>query len=423
MKCCFSLRVRLVFAALLGSYLSAPAGGDDGERKLTEAQRQVVAESSAWGAITTLKDGSLGLVYQRAQPLSDVDACNVSMQWIRSTDGGQTWSDPVLISERLGPNGSLHAPRPEGGYIVFQQRNEALGQLPSGRIVCAFCELNYHYDRDGKTVNNPDQDFNHQNQGVAYTWSDDLGKTWIPTRRMDSGPVGGPGGGIAPQWRIVTLPDGTALMSLYGSFNKDYRGPVQVPAGTGKLAAVARSTDNGETWGDHSVIFSDASAGLHQLFEETALCLVGDKLLAHMRRPQSDVVQFESGDGGRSWQGPTPLTQPDQHPGGAFVLQSGNLLATWGNRRPPYGAAAMLSTDRGATWNYEHRVSLAWDSPYIECGYANGTQAGDGAIVVTYYDFQPSKDYRGKWTGSKVYVVRFTEEQFKQAADLPDPAK
>ena len=77
----------------------------------------------------------------------------------------------------------------------------------------------------------------------------------------------------------------------------------------------------------------------------------------------------------------------------------------------------MLSRDNGQTWDYERRVSLAWDAPNANCGYANGAQAADGTIVVTYYRMPPSEDYRGQWTNSEVYVLRFTEEQLLKAID------
>ena len=44
------------------------AHADDGTRRLRTAERQVLAESAAWGAINTLSDGSLGVIIQRARP-------------------------------------------------------------------------------------------------------------------------------------------------------------------------------------------------------------------------------------------------------------------------------------------------------------------------------------------------------------------
>ncbi len=399
---------KLLLAAMGGVALMAglAAAEDDGVRKLTEADRRMIARDANWGVICPLADGSLGVTIQRARPAGEPQGTNVSLEWLRSTDGGKTWSDPVTVAERLGPDGKLFTRRPDGGYIVYQQRNQAQGQLPSGRIVCAMAELDYPCDSQGKAekMNYLGSTFEFTN--VVYTWSDDLGKTWVKTRPLPLGPFGGkhvfkPLRSASPQWRIVTLKDGTALMSLYGSLDPKYTGPLRTPKKTAVLAGVIRSTDNGETWGDISLIFTKPDP---TPWEETALCLVDGRLLAHMRTGEHSVVQYASSDKGRTWKGPTPLTEAGQQPGGAFQLASGKLLATWGNRRPPFGAAAMLSTNGGRTWDYKHRVSLAWDMPDANCGYANGAQAGDGTIVVVYYG------------QGCVWAVRFTEEQFLAAA-------
>jgi Neuraminidase (sialidase) len=388
------------------------ATADDGKRKLTAAERQVVAEGAAWGAINTLSDGSLGLVIQRARPLKDIGGVNVAMEWLRSTDSGKTWSDPVLIAERRGPDGALFERSADGGYLVFQERNEAFGQLPSGRIVCVFCELDYFYDKDGNEEPRPGVAWNHENQGIVCSWSDDMGATWSKTRKMDISPFGGPKPMLSPHWRIVTLADGTSLVSIYGTYDPAYDGPLDIPDDTKVMAGVLRTTDNGETWGDPSIIFAKPDS---LPWEETALCKVGDTLLAHMRTGRHDVEQYRSEDGGRTWSGPTPVTEPGQQPGGAFQLSSGNVLFSWGNRREPFGAAAMLSRDGGKTWDYERRVSLAWDAPNESCGYANGAQTPDGTIVVTYYRMLPTADYRTLWKESQVYVLRFTEQQLLDA--------
>jgi hypothetical protein len=81
----------------------------------------------------------------------------------------------------------------------------------------------------------------------------------------------------------------------------------------------------------------------------------------------------------------------------------------------------MVSRDNGKTWDYEHRVSLAWDAVGANCGYANGAQAGDGTIVVVYYAMPTTKNYRKLWGDSVVYVVRFTEQQFLKAGQLKQP--
>ncbi len=391
---------------------------EDGDRKFTTAERTVLAEGAAWGAINTLKDGSLGVIYQKARPIAECKGVNVALEWIRSTDGGKSWSKPVLVSERLGPKGELYLNGPDEQIVALQDRNEAFGQLPSGRIVVSFARLNYSYKKTGEQVIHADTDFGFENQGIWYCWSDNWGKTWSKPQAMDTSIVSKKA--ISPHWRIINLPDHTALMSVYGLYNQDYKGPVKVPEGIQKLCAVFRSKDNGKTWGDPSVIMTAPDKGI---YEETALCLLSNKtLLAHVRKPGGNTDQYCSMDYGRTWQGPTPFTQGEQHPGGAFQLKSGKVLATWGNRRPPMGAAAMISNDEGITWDYDHRVSLAWDAPNGNCGYANGAQAKDGSIVVVYYIMHVSPDgpdgYHNLWLGSKVYAVRFTEKQFLEVAGL-----
>ena len=383
----------------------------DAVPRLTSAERSVVPRGAIQPVIIALADGSLGLVVEQPEAVGPARGTNVWLEWLRSADAGRTWSKPVVVSKRLGPNGELFRRRPEGGYIVFQQRNQALGQLPSGRIVCAVNEQNYYYDSNGRKETRPGKNYNQKYMGVAYMWSDDLGRTWSKPRRLPQGPFGARGGQdvVAPMWRIVTLQDGTALMSLYGECNPDYSGPVAVPKGTGAMAGVIRSTDNGETWGDISLIFTKPS---DVAWEEPVLCVLDDRIIAHMRTARHNVEQYTSTDNGRTWQGPVQITQRNQHPGGAFRLASGNVMMTWGNRRAPFGAMGMLSYDGGKTWDYEHRVSIAWDAHGFNCGYGNGAQAGDGTIVVVYYDMPVSGDYRKMWDSGKVYTVRFTEEQF-----------
>ena len=150
-------------------------------------------------------------------------------------------------------------------------------------------------------------------------------------------------------------------------------------------------------------------------WEETALCKVGSRLLAHVRTGQHNVDQYVSEDAGRTWSGPTQVTEPGQQPGAALQLASGDILFTWGNRRPPFGAAAMLSRDGGQSWDYDHRVMLGWDAVNESCGYANAAQTPGGDIVATYYEMPATQVYRDLWGKSRVYVVRFTETQLLQA--------
>ena len=294
-------------------------------------------------------------------------------------------------------------------------------------------ELDYHYDSQGNEEAMTKHGSTFKYKRMVSIYSDDMGQTWSKGVELTNLPVGGDWSFDHPSaagttFRIVNLNDGTALMSIYGNYNPNYNHP-DIPAGTGIVAGVLRSTDNGQTWGDFTPIMTKTS---ELPYEETALCVLSDgKLLAHIRQPEGNLKQYISKDQGRSWSGPTTLTPLDgQHPGSAFKLHSGMVMATWGNRVGPngpaedayFGATGMMSYNGGASWDYEHRVALEWGLTDGNCGYANGAQAGDGSILVTYYDMLPASNNTDRWLGSKVYTARFTEEQFLAASGGLPPA-
>ena len=88
-------------------------------------------------------------------------------------------------------------------------------------------------------------------------------------------------------------------------------------------------------------------------------------------------------------------------------------MFVWGNRRAPYGAGAILSFDRGNTWNYDRRVSLGWTSPHANCGYTSAAQAADGTIVCLYYQVGPGSDR--ELDNARAFCVRFREADLIEA--------
>ena len=72
----------------------------DGDRRLLNSERSVLANCAAWGSINSLADGSLGVVYQKARSVDQVDGPSVALEWIRSADGGLTWSQAAPSERR-----------------------------------------------------------------------------------------------------------------------------------------------------------------------------------------------------------------------------------------------------------------------------------------------------------------------------------
>ena len=271
-----------------------------------------------------------------------------SLDLVRSTDGGRTWSAPAHVVP----------PSPQ-----WDSRGSASGAMRDGSLVVGFWEnTQYRGEKFDPTVGG----------NVAFfTRSEDGGKTWSPKQPLPVAPLSA---GYL-YGRVVTLADGTALMPLYGA----------KPNETVCWSALLRSRDGGRTWGDCSLI-------AYEFNEVTLLPMPHGRLLAFLRsETDGSVSMCESADGGRTWDTPRQLTSRNQHPADACRLASGHVLLTYGNRIGDLAVGAMLSRDGGRTWDREGRVVLARESLtlrgkwWCDTGYPSTVQVADGAIVTMYY--------------------------------------
>jgi hypothetical protein len=99
------------------------------------------------------------------------------------------------------------------------------------------------------------------------------------------------------------------------------------------------------------------------------------------------LYQTVSGDFGHTWSQPQRLPIWG-HPPYLLKLRSGDLLMVYGERRPPYSVHAVLSHDRGETWDIGSTVTLhKFDPGGWDIGYPVATQLEDGRIVVVYYGY------------------------------------
>ena len=324
--------------------------------KLEKAERSIAVRGGGYFPVVAhLKDGRLAAVVRGGAPHIGKAG---RLDWIESKDGGKTWSEPRVVVD--GP---------------WDDRNPAFGQMPNGTIVVAYAECS-SYEADGKW--NP----NVGMFALYYVVSKDGGRTWSERRPLTAGPIGRIG---SPYGRIVTLKDGTALMSVYGEADPSYEGPGKPPAGSrGDMVGLLRSKDNGETWG----VFSLISANDHN--ETTLLPLRNGRILAAMRTGKGQVDICESADAGRTWSQPVPVTGgPDrqwlEHPADLVALPRDRVLMVLGRRHAPLGVMAIVSSDGGRTWDYANRRLLAWTSQNRDCGYPSAVRLRNGTIVCLYY--------------------------------------
>jgi len=298
--------------------------------------------------LVKLQDGSLGAVVRGGAPHIGIGG---RLDWIRSADGGRTWSEPAVIVDS-----------------EWDDRNPALGQMPDGTIVMAYSEART-YDERGEW------DTSAGEYVMFYVLSHDNGATWTEKRLLYPGAVRGG----SPFGRVIMLCDGTALMPIYGGHDPAWRDRPRADEVKTTMSAIVRSRDNGRTWEDFSVV---SPTGHNEM---SLVALSDERLIAVVRTDAGSLDQFDSSEAGYTWAGPKPLTQPGQHPGDIARLASGRLLIVWGNRREPIGVGAMVSDDEGQAWRYDERVMLAWTSLNTDCGYPSVIQLEDGMVVTMYY--------------------------------------
>ncbi len=274
------------------------------------------------------------------------------LDFVRSLDGGESWAAarPIEID---GPD----------------VRNQGFVSLSDGTLVVAYVHAGY---------SNGQFDSAKGYDEVYTIRSSDYGATWSSPRVANVGAIPVEGPQYSPYGKMTELPDGTILMPLYvGSRTGPRRSD----------SVILRSRDNGETWGDGSLIAEG--------FDETALLpLASGKLIAMLRfsgdsdSRGANLWQAESPDLGYTWSEPRQITRPTQHPADLLMLESGRVLLTFGHRSPPYGVRALISSDECETWDHDSEIVLTADSASSDCGYPSAVQLDDGKVFVAYYAYE-----------------------------------
>ena len=348
-------------AAESGSFVMHRDPDDEGTvpRLTGIADDPVVEGAGYFPVLVRLKDGSLGAAVRGGDGHVGIKG---RLDWIHSTDGGRTWSAPAAIVDS-----------------EWDDRNAGVGVMADGTVVMAYAEAST-YDEQGKW------DTSRGRYALYYVRSADNGRTWTDKEALcpdllQSGSAYG---------RIITLADGTALMQLY-------------TWGRTREVGILRSTDNGRTWGDWTLLAKDHN-------EVSLAALADGRLVVALRSGRGDTAVCESSDAGRTWSTPKTVTKVSHHPPDLCVLNSGALLMVYGCRLEPKGVQAILSDDGGRTWSFDQRVFLAWQALNSDCGYPSAVQLDDGTVVMLYYAVGTAA-----LPGRQCRCVRFTEAQLRQA--------
>ncbi len=306
----------------------------------------VVAGQGYFPVALRLRDGRIAVVLRGG-------AAHVGIQgrldMVFSSDEGQTWTKPVVAVD-----------------TPVDDRNPALGQALDGTLVLAYWQY-ANFDEQGR----PYRQVHPDKVTTWVTWSLDGGKTWAKSRPIDVADIswGSPFG------RMITLPDGTMLMAIYG-------GPVRTEgaraANTRQVGHIYRSTDGGKTWKRLSTLGPRCA-------EPALVRLPSGKLLAAVRTGDSGGIALtESSDNGQNWRPPKKLTPGEVHPADLLVLPDERVLLTAGYRVGPYGVCVLIS-DKDGRFDWERRFLLVNDLIGRDCGYPSSVLLKDGRVLTLYY--------------------------------------
>ena len=347
-----------------------------------------------WPTVATLRDGTLIAVFSgdrdwHADPYGKI-------QFVKSTDDGETWSAPVTIADTIIddrdcgivelPDGELLvtwftsvAWRKSGAYRMALNGPKP-NESAESRMERTMAERWVAFDR---TV---DTNAEKRVGGYCAVRSRDRGKTWSPVERIGftcSAPHG-----------PIVLRDGSLL--LVG------RRGVKIAEGSNLTPIRAeRSTDGGRTWQVLCSQLTTTKADVgdaNLLFEPHVAELPSGRLVTLVRYEGKDDLdclrEATSEDGGRTW---SPLAKTGIHgyPAHLKTLRDGRLLAAY-SRRDVWregvkrGIFAVLSADGGRTWDIANEIALGAEVPKAvhngHFGYPSTTETADGAFLTTYYE-------------------------------------
>lgn len=161
---------------------------------------------------------------------SGFDAPNASLIGaMRSTDGGQTWSQPFVVSD----NPVVRVVDPDNG-VPLRTGSDIGGSLEDVAVNPTTGELYAVWE---------DSRFSGTHNDIAFSTSTDEGKTWSDPVKVNQTP----GGATAFTPAVDVLPDGTIAVGYY-----DWRNNTADP-GLPVDYFVVHSHDNGATWSESRI--------------------------------------------------------------------------------------------------------------------------------------------------------------------------
>jgi len=198
-------------------------------------------------------------------------------------------------------------------------------------------------------------------------------------------------------WMIRSTDGGRAWSSRYDSIVNSPHGPIELSDGRllypgkhwkdEKRNGVCVSDDDGQTWRWLAEIpprAGDDPTEYHELHGvEAADGRLVVQIRNHNKANESETLQTESSDGGKTWSAPRPIGVWGL-PSHLLRLKDGRLLMSYGHRRAPLGNQARVSKDHGRTWS--ESVAISADGTSGDLGYPSTVELDDGTLVTVWYE-------------------------------------
>lgn len=319
-----------------------------------------------WPSVCCRRNGELIAVYSGDRAAHVCPWGQVRL--IRSSDHGETWSEPQVIRNGL-----------------LDDRDAGIIELDNGDLV-VFWFTSIAYKVYGHGKRHPDWDRHYakipeetvrRELGSFSMRSTDGGRTWSQPVRV---PTSAPHGGIQlKDGRIVVV--GVQSRAVRGNLTPEDPGEAAiVPA---DRYVVAESKDRGVSWRELGMYQTGNLKGLCEphLFETE------DGVLQAFFRNQngeSCLTTSSSTDGGKTWS-EMKLTTVDGYPPHVLRLRDGRMVLSYGRRKKDrFGEFAVISVDGGKTWDTANEVALA-HSINGDLGYPCSAELPDGSILTVFY--------------------------------------
>ena len=304
--------------------------------------------SDPW--VTFSPDGTAYFISLSLTFAGDVSQTGSAILVSKSTDGGDTWSDPVPLVRDIG--NSDVAP-----YNFNDKESITADPADSNYVYAIWDRIHRPGNPDNLSAENA---FSFRGD-TLFARTTDGGKTWEPartiyTRTSLTGTIGN---------EIVVLPNGT----LVDAFD--------LAQGSGKNepgfdTKVMRSTDHGATWSQPIEVAPDRSVGTTDPDTGARVrtgCFL--PLIAVDRNPNSPGY------------------------GNLYVVWCDSFGSAKTNGKVHSTMVFTQSTDGGLTWSPLARIDKSGDAAAFVPSIA---VASDGTVGVTYYDFRNNSPAPGALT-------------------------